>query len=297
MPMHNKAAMPLKDGGAIAMKLNIQIDEQDLPLISTVATQALDLLKDTKVSNRKMEDLICQDPALTARILRAANSPFYRGRMQAATISDAIFRLGMRQLHNVIVLAATGEFFSDSDPIVQYLWNHSISTAMAANFISDRLHFSQMEEVFVAGLLHDIGKLIILRQHPTVYAPLAVQALENDIPMAQVEEENFNYFNHMTIGGLVVRRWQLHDAISEVARFHHDVENDIPMVLNHEQMVCVIALANALSKMAMRNVAPAGAGKLAGMAYAANLRLGEKKLVEIATQIFTGIQTQQLSLA
>src|ERR1700686_2642752 len=106
------------------MSLDIKITDQDLPVLSAVATQALDLLQDPKVTNRRIEELIRQDPALTERLLRTANSPFYAGHKQSSTISDAIFRLGLRQLRNVIIVAATGELFSDNDPTIQTFWDH-----------------------------------------------------------------------------------------------------------------------------------------------------------------------------
>lgn len=278
------------------MKLDIQIDEQDLPVLSTVATQALDLLKDPKVTNQKMEDLICQDPSLAARVLRAANSPFYSGRMQATTISDAIFRLGMRNLRNVIIVAATGEFFNDNDPIIQYLWDHSVSTAMAANFITDYLNYSQLAEVFMAGLLHDIGKLIILRQHPAVYAPLITQAIETGCPLHRLEEENFNYFTHMSVGGLVIRKWKLHDSIAEASRFHHDVDQEIPICVNHERIVCVVALANLLSRLALSETPLDSLPSFEGLACVQSLRLTDKKMREIATELFERIQSQRITL-
>ena len=268
--------------GCPKMKLDIQIDEQDLPVLSTVATQSLDLLKDAKVTNHKLEDLICQDPALAARVLRSANSPVYSGRMQTTTISDAIFRLGMNNLRNVIVIAATGEFFNNNDANVQYLWDHSVSTAMAANFITDYLNYSQLAEVFMAGLLHDIGKLIVLRQHPDVYSPLVSQALESGCPLHKLEEETFNYFTHMSVGGLVVRKWKLPDSIAEAARFHHDVEQEIPICINHERIVCVVALANTLSRLALANTPLESLPEFEGLAYVQTLRLTDKKIREIA---------------
>lgn len=278
------------------MKLDIQIDDQDLPVLSTVASQAIKFIQDPKITNQKMEDLICQDPSLAARVLRAANSPFYSGRMLASTISDAIFRLGMRNLRNVIVVAASGEFFSDNDPIVQYLWDHSVSTAMASNFLADFLNFNDVSEVFIAGLLHDIGKLIIYRQHPAVYGPLVERAMAQQGQLHLLEEENFNYFNHMAVGGLVIRKWKLHESIAETARFHHDLDEEIPICVNHERIVCLVSLANRLSNMAATTQTPDDLPPAAGVPYIQALRMTDKKLHEAAAILFERLRGQRIDL-
>ncbi|MCE5230746.1 HDOD domain-containing protein [bacterium] len=276
------------------MKYNIEIDEQDLPLISTVASEALDLLQDPEANNQKLEDLICKDPALAARVLRTANSPFYSGRTGVTSISNAIFRLGMRNLRNVIVVAATGEFFNDSDPSVQFLWNHSMATAMASTYLANALSFSQQNEVFIAGLLHDIGKLIIMRQYPDVYGPMIQQSIASGTPMHELEDENFNFFNHMMVGGLVIRKWKLHDSVSEVARFHHDLEEQLPMCVNHEQLLCIVALANHFCNTIVAGTQPGTWAAVMSRPYGKELHLNEKKYNTWYGEIRDQLQNQRI---
>ena len=103
------------------MALDIQITDSDLPVLSPVATQALELLNDPNVTNRKIEEFIRKDPSLTQRVLHMANSPFYAGRSQFQSIADAIVRIGLRQLRMILLTAATGQLFSVGEETAQKL--------------------------------------------------------------------------------------------------------------------------------------------------------------------------------
>mgnify|MGYP006281360571 CR=1 FL=1 len=230
------------------MKVDIQITDQDLPVLSVVATEALEMLKDPEVSNSKLETLIRRDPSLTQRVLHTANSPFYAGRAESQTISQAILRLGLRQLRNVIIIAATGELFHQDDPIAQAMWEHSVATAIASANLSEALGQAHSEEAFIAGMLHDVGKMIIYRQHPEIYQPLIRQAEQDQCGILEIEENTFKYFTHVSVGGLVIRKWNLAEPIAEAARFHHLLEHQMPTPNNmvNPPQCCIVSLANVL---------------------------------------------------
>lgn len=278
------------------MKLDIKIADQDLPVLSVVASQALQLLTNPKVTNQKIVDLICQDPSLTARVLRVANSPFYSGRIPAFTISDSIFRLGIRNLTNVIVIAATGEFFSESDPVIQYLWDHATLIAMTTSFLTKELAFKDVEEGFIAGLLHDIGKLMILRQHPQVYRPMLEQAISSKKPIQIMEDENFAYFTHMSVGGMVIRKWKLHDSIAEAARFHHDLDVKFPVCITHKRIVSLVSLSNKLCKMAVDGASPDDLPPAASLPYVQELAITDEKLRALAAAVFEHTRTRYIAI-
>ncbi|MCL5270390.1 MAG: HDOD domain-containing protein [bacterium] len=228
------------------MAVDIQITDQDLPVLSAVATQALELIQDPDVTTRKIDELVRQDPSLTQRLLHTANSPFYVGRIPSQSISEAMVRLGLRQLRNVVVVAATGELFNAGDTLVQDMWDHAIACAIGSYILADFLHTAQTEESFIAGMLHDVGKLIIYRQHPELYHSLRERADAGAIPLYIVENEELKYFNHMTVGGLAIRKWRLADSVAEAARFHHDLEKTIPPTLTNKPLACIVSLANVM---------------------------------------------------
>jgi len=239
------AGGPPKDVWA-SMELEIQITDNDLPVLSAVATQALELIQNENVTNAQVEQLIRQDPALTERVLHTANSPFYGGRQQSTTITNAVFRLGLRQLRNVVAVAAAGELFDARDATIQALWNHLLAVALTAHTLAERIHFGNIEEVFIAGMMHDVGKLVIYRQHPLIYRAMIEEVQTSGRLIQDLENERFRYFNHMSVGGLVLRKWRLADAIAEAARFHHDVETTIPKGLKFKDLDSIVALANVL---------------------------------------------------
>lgn len=228
------------------MGLELQITEKDLPVLSVVATKALDLLRNPNVTNTQLNELIGQDPALAQRVLHIANSPFYSGRCESRKISDAIVRLGLRQLRNVILAAATGELFDVSDPIIQSLWQHSLATAMACEKLVAPLHVAEAEEAFVAGMLHDVGKFIIYQQHPKFYSAMMKEAEEKGKRLYQLELTHFEFFHHMSVGGMVIRKWRLPSTVAEAARFHHDLELTLPPRMENKPLACLVSLASIL---------------------------------------------------
>lgn len=278
------------------MKLDIKIEDQDLPVLSIVASQALQLIQDPRTTNQKIKDLICQDPSLAARVLRVANSPFFSGRIPAFTISDALFRLGIANLTNVIVVAATGEFFNESDPVIQFLWDHSKLVAMSASYLAKLLAFENVEEVFVAGLLHDIGKLVILHQYPDIYKPMLQEAVLSHKRLHLLEDESFNFFNHMTIGGLVINKWKLHASIAETARFHHDQETRVPYHVNFPRIVGVVSLTNLLCDMVLSEGVPDQLSPAALQVYTQTLGISEQKLMETVAKLYQEIRNRYMTI-
>lgn len=267
------------------MVLEIQISDQDLPVLSAIATEALEMIQNPNVSNKQIDELIRQDMSLTARLMRTANSPFYGGRRQTTTISDAIFRLGLRQLRNVLIVAATGELFNDGDPIIRALWDHGLMTAMTAQTLADTFEIAHKEEAFIAGMLHDIGVLIIYRQHPETYRDLMREAKECGRPLHEMEAERFKYFTHMSVGGLVIRKWRLADSVAESARFHHDLEKMVPSAITCKHLACTVATADTMINQITTDSTQLDLEKVEAMASAQFLHLSKERLALLAPRI------------
>ena len=226
--------------------IDIQITDQDLPVLSAVATQALQLINDDRVTNRQIEDLIRQDPSLTQRLLTTANSPFYSGRYEIKSIADSITRMGLRQLRNIVLVAATGELFKGDDPVMTSLWNHSIATAVASHQIAGRVAGANPEEAFIAGMLHDMGKVVVYRQHTEIYSEAIADANAEGRRLHEIETERFEFFTHMSVGGLVIKKWKLADQIADAARFHHELERGAVPILNDQNYPAIVAVASGI---------------------------------------------------
>jgi HD-like signal output (HDOD) protein len=229
------------------MVFDLQNLEHDLPVFPSIAIRLLEMLQDPDASLQQIESLIRQDPAITQRVLRVANSPYYAGHAQSRNLSDAIVRLGMRQLGNIIVIASTGQLFDERDPYIKILWDHAVATGLAASLLMKEISKSQTDDAFLGGMLHDVGQVIIYSHYPDDYTRLIDEARETRSSIANLEEETFHYFSHMSIGGLAIKKWKLSETLAETARHHHDAETQIPENLTSPTTVNIVCLASAIT--------------------------------------------------
>lgn len=275
------------------MNIDIKITDADLPTLSVVATQALTLINDENVTNAKIEALIRQDVALSQRILTVANSPFYSGRQASQSISGAIMRLGLRQLRTVIVMAATGELFNADDPLVHLIWDHSLATAIAAHQLATDLKLPDVEEAFIGGILHDVGKLVVYHQHPEPYGATLRRAQELGLRSTAAEGADYGFFTHETVGGLVVKKWKLSDGLAECARHHHAVESAVPPILEQPQLVCVVSLASVIANNLGHGTKVCEWSDVPALACAQEIGFGADRIEKLCEKVNTLLESQR----
>ena len=188
-----------------------------------VCQQLARLLGDEKCADIEIAELISYDPVLTARILNRANHPSYPG-PPLDTVSDAIDRIGMDNLKQLFSSTASVSAFEQIDPKVvdmESFWHHSVCCAMAAESLAITCGLKRPGQLFVAGLIHDIGQLVIYQSLPD----LALKVLET-----AGEEESFRYkaekkilgLTHAQVGKTLVEKWRLPAMIQETVEFHHE---------------------------------------------------------------------------
>lgn len=279
------------------MRYEIQITEQDLPVLSAVANKALALMRNENVSNSQLDELIRQDPALTQRVLHMSNSPFYAGRSESRTITAAIGRLGLRQLRNLIVLAASGELFDAADPIAQGLWDHSVASAIAGQILADHFKFEGTEEVFIASMLHDVGKLIIYRQFPEDYGKMLSESQAGGKRMLQSENETFQFFDHCTVGALTVRKWRLADSVAAPVRFHHKLETEIPREATNSNLAALVSLSSIYANNLGHGRPLCPWPEVGETACARHLGLGLKDIDTLLETVQQALDSQHVALA
>lgn len=203
-------------------KLNIDsLVDLQLPPLPGSAIRVAALAQNVNTSAREMADVIGCDPALATRVLRAVNSPLYAMERRFTALPMAVNALGNHAIHMLVVVSATSDAFSRKGkrtPLEKELWEHSVKVGVAAREISAALGMRGGEESFLCGLLHDIGKLLLVRHDPTGYAEIAKMPEEHK--RLQCESECYG-FNHAQIGALVIRRWNLPDVIGDVINHHH----------------------------------------------------------------------------
>ena len=206
----------------------------DLPTLPTVVAKIVELVDNPRTDASTLSRLIASDPALTARMLKLANSAYYGFPRRIGTINLAIVVLGFNTVRDLAVSASLVDRLNMGGPAgmgMSDFWEHSVSTAIAARMIQRECGHRAVGEAFVAGLLHDIGRLVIARYVSDEHERIT-QALEDGKNYLWVIEHQVLGMSHAEVGGMLVRRWNLPDSICDaISMHHHPMEMDRPDML------------------------------------------------------------------
>ena len=194
------------------------MDTKTLPTLPNVIHKLNSLSDNDRSSVQEMARIVSSDQVLSARILRLANSPSY-GFYRVSTISNAMILLGVNVVKS---LALSSSIFSVMEKESISLWEHSLGVGVAANLIARKLCLPECEEIATAGLLHDIGKVIVALKCPE--AEKAILKLVHDNQVFLIDgERSIIDTDHAEVGGWLAKSWFLPDKLSEPITFHHDV--------------------------------------------------------------------------
>jgi HD-like signal output (HDOD) protein len=201
---------------------------KDLVTLPDVAMRIAKMVDDPASSANDIGREISSDAALTARLLRIANSAAYGQHGKIATVSRAITVLGVRQVRDLTVgITAIRAFDGISNNLVtmEVFWRHSVLCAVAAGQIAGRRGAGRTESPFVAGLLHDIGQLVLLSKVPDAEreALLMLADAEDDLGLYMCERALLG-FDHGAVGAALAKNWALPHSLRECIEFHHQPE-------------------------------------------------------------------------
>ena len=214
----------------------------DLPSLPAVVMELLTSIDQEDVDISVLAKKVSHDQALTAKTLRLANSSTYGLQVKVTTIQQAITFLGFQTTRNLITAAAvTGCFvkglckgFDD-----KAFWRHSIATAVCARVLARRLRFNQ-DYAFTAGLLHDIGRLVLVTMYPEPYAEAIAKSVQDDIDLLDAERAVLG-IDHVAAGLKLAEQWKFSDTIMMAISHHHDPDTVGAGVLAH-----IVHVANAI---------------------------------------------------
>lgn len=206
------------------MKLDSLIRQiGSLPTLPSVIVQVTEKVNNPKTSALDLARTILEDQALTARLLRLVNSPFYGFPRRIATVTEAVTVLGFQPVRNLLFTASVVDLLvTDETPDFSPtgLWEHSVATAVAAGLLARYARHEDREEVFVAGLLHDVGKLVLFHFAPKEFLHALQAARSEDIAIRAAEQRVFG-FTHDQAGRLLAEHWKLPVRLSEAIGYHH----------------------------------------------------------------------------
>lgn len=179
------------------------------------------MVEDPKCSGAALAQTISRDPALTARLLRLANSPFYGFPSRIETIERALTVIGTRALRDLVLAAcAAGMFVRMPISDMQAFWRHSLMSGLTSRLLGMRCGVREPEALFAAGLLHDVGQLIILAKLPEMGRETRLRARDSGLPLHALERAVLG-FDHAEVGGELLRQWRLPQTLWEPVACHH----------------------------------------------------------------------------
>jgi HD-like signal output (HDOD) protein len=220
---------------------------RDLPPLPTLVSQILQILSQPETPLEEIETIISKDQALVAKLIQVGNSALYGGMQKASTLRQVLTRLGLKTIRNLVVAASTRSFFMHNRKGMrlwgQFLWQHSVESALAARRIAESIKYPEPEEAFIGGLVHDIGKLVILMLFAESYQEILKLKKVHQMASIPAETQVLGC-NHEQIGRLLLDRWNMPDSAKACAEFHHRHRD----CGTHSDLVAIVAYADHLSR-------------------------------------------------
>jgi HD-like signal output (HDOD) protein len=262
---------------------------KDLVTLPEVALRIARMVDDPSSSSADIGRAISQDAALTARLLRIANSPAFGQHGKIATISRAITVLGVRQVRDLTVgLTAVRTFEGIGNELVtmESFWRHSFLCAVAAGQIAARRSRSPDDSPFIAGLLHDVGQLVLFSRAPQSARQALLMSVDSadDRGLYLCEREILG-FDHGAVGLALARNWGMPRSLQECIEFHHEPER----AQDYPAEVATVHIANSVAVLA-----EIGSSELADAPVISAAALRAAKM-DLAGVLDIASQTQKLA--
>ncbi|VAW74603.1 HD domain protein [hydrothermal vent metagenome] len=191
-----------------------------------VCMRLFELIHSPSTDSDDIAGVISVDPNLTTRLLRMANSAFYRFSGKIDTISRAVTLIGTTDLYQLVLsVSAVKSFNNIPNDLVKMdtFWRHSVYTGLLARALAARANILHPERLFVAGLMHDIGSLVLYYQRPETMRDLLLIADGDEEVLYQTEIERFS-FSHASVAAHLMDQWQLPEDLVQSIKWHHQPE-------------------------------------------------------------------------
>ncbi len=228
-----------KDANALLDRID------DLPPLPAVAAKVMGMAEDDKTSAMDLAQVLATDQALTAKLIRISNSAYYGFARRISTVREAVVMLGFKQVRQVAVGASMMNAFKRSgfnDGFdLDLFWGHSVAVAVASEAIAKKTLGAKPEDAFTAGILHDIGRLVLRQVMPAEFAQAVAIARSGEAPLHAAEFETTGY-QHDEIGQALGERWKFPGHLVDAVRCHHDEA----LRAGEDGLAGVVAQANSL---------------------------------------------------
>lgn len=217
---------PLGPGGKPLTPHDVLRQSGELPALPKAACHIMAVIEDPKTTATSLEKALAMDQALTAKVLRIANSPFYGAVREIKTVSEAIVRLGFVAIRNwTLVTAARSVFLAPGAGILyRKIWKQSVLSAMAGQLVAQAAGRLDADSVFIGGLMQNIGQLVLARNHPELFQEILMESTNTRQPYHSIERRILG-FDHGELGALLIKEWNLSQELEEAVLWHHRFEH------------------------------------------------------------------------
>lgn len=202
----------------------------DIPPMPAVASKALNLIDKPGTTGTELSDVLSKDPALTARVLKIANSAMFSRQRAVTSLNQAVMLIGLKSLKGIVVAATLRQFNKDFGGNEQLVWEHSLCAASCSQILAKKRKKHPVDEMFLLALLHSLGKIVILHNEDTKkqYAQVLKHVAEKNVFFIEAEQEIYG-FSYPLIGALVAKKWNFSGDTCQAILHHADpIQQEVP---------------------------------------------------------------------
>ena len=229
------------------IKESILEDVQSLPTFPENILELQAMCNNPDATIDAISGKISLDPSLTAEVLRLSNSAFFTPGKRIKKINEAVLLIGLNNLNSILIASASRKILDRHYRRFEQIWEHCNRTAYYARYIAlEKGYGSIADSAFIAGLLHDIGKIVLLATDIKLVNQIAEVVRNRRIRTTAILEEVSIGISHSTIGAHIAEKWNFPDELVESIRYHHTPLNP---GINHRDLVMIVYLANQMCNM------------------------------------------------
>lgn len=262
------------------------IETQEFATLPPVAAKILSMLDNDDVDIREIAKVIEADASLTLKLLRVANSPLYASRIEVSSVHQAIMKLGLNRLTNIVLGVSIFSKFllntnKEAAELMEKFWWHASCTGMIAKALAVKINRFFKENEFIGGLLHDIGKLAMIQFDSSMYKQVVDLVTEKEMHDIDAEMQIYG-LTHIQVGREIAKLWKLPEELTTVISYH-TTPQDAP---NNKELVAAVRVPDLLSEIW-------GAGFYEGIR---SLKLAEEPAWQVLCDYFPDLNDLDLEI-
>jgi len=231
---------------ALSASIYNVIGKRSIPTMPAAAQRAFRLAVDPNAGARDFVDVIQSDEALSARVIKIANSVYFERGKKSETIEECVQVIGVNELRNLLSATSLSEIFPTKHAARAQLWANDIATGLTAKILAERLPCRKKDMAFLGGFMHDIGKLLLLQRAEEMYAQVLHRVSRSGCSFCEAEQDVF-VFNHCEVGQLIAEQWNFSDDLIDVIRNHHAPLPELSEARRDLKLSCVVGMADTVS--------------------------------------------------